>query len=168
MYLFRHGAGMLSAWGWQPGLVGPGLAPLGQPLHGSKLAAARASEVTRVSGVGFGWTLISRETLERIPLRLEPSEDWAPDVPFALDCLRANILQVAHFGVLCGHWDGVRWRGPLGCQVVDGVWVRARRNMVTIIAGEKLELIAGNEYAVPAADVSMLERREFAERIPGR
>lgn len=170
VYLFRHGPGMLNAWEWRPGMAElpghPRLAKLGQPLAGYRLTLARQAQITRVSGVGFGCMLIRREVLEQVPFRsAQPDEDYAPDVPFALDCLTAGVKAVAHFGVLCGHWDGVRWRGPLGCALVQGTWVRAKQNVVTMVAGERLELIAGTEYAVPPGDVRQLERWNFVERI---
>lgn len=65
------------------------------------LSDALVRGVVDVNGVGFGCTLVRREVLERVPFR---PEDWSTsDVTFAADCRAADVRQVAHFGVLCGH-----------------------------------------------------------------
>ena len=66
------------------------------------LARAWADGIANVSGAGFGCTLIRREVLEAIPFRSGPDHPH-PDLPFAADCIRAGIRQVAHFRALCGH-----------------------------------------------------------------
>lgn len=55
-----------------------------------------------VAGVGLGCTLIKRDVLEALDFRLgetHAANDWY----FAVDCQKAKVRQVAHFGVVCGH-----------------------------------------------------------------
>ena len=58
----------------------------------------------RVTGVGFGFTLIKRAILEEISFH-PTDENYAPDWGFAVDATRADIKQIARFDVLCGHID---------------------------------------------------------------
>jgi hypothetical protein len=68
----------------------------------AELYRYRQAGVGRVSGVGFGCTLIRRQVLEEISFRTDYFEH-APDMPFAHDCVRKEILQLARFDVECGH-----------------------------------------------------------------
>lgn len=55
-----------------------------------------------VAGVGLGCTLIARSVLEDIDFRLgetHAANDWY----FAVDCQKAKVRQVCHFGVSVGH-----------------------------------------------------------------
>lgn len=58
----------------------------------------------RVTGVGFGFTLIRREVLENIEFH-STDGNYAPDWGLAVDATRATIKQIARFDVLCGHID---------------------------------------------------------------
>lgn len=98
-YLFRHSRvlNFLKLDGRQN--VGMSLS-----LYPQDLIAARRQVVCEVSGVGFGCTLIRREVLQQIPIWMPTEiEGPAPDIPFALACLRAGIRQVGRFDVCCGH-----------------------------------------------------------------
>jgi hypothetical protein len=57
-----------------------------------------------VAGVGLGCTLIRADVLRAVPWRLLGASGGAHnDWSFAVDCQRAGVRQVAHFGVRCGH-----------------------------------------------------------------
>jgi hypothetical protein len=154
VYVLRHGAAVLNAWEW----LGEGSVNIGESLslHPDRLTKARRQEVTQVGGVGFGCTLIRRETLERIPFRSGGDGSEAPDMPFAVDCIRAGVRQVAHFGVLCGHWDGERWLEPFEAHDAQLVRVRVHQNVTVRVGGETRVLAAGQEYELP-------ERRALLE-----
>lgn len=143
VYLLRHGVQVVNAWEYS------GDRNLGESLslRPARLRQALAQGVVRVSGVGFGCTLIRREVLARIPFRSGDEGTEAPDVPFAVDCLRANVLQVAHFGVLCGHWDGETWL-RIGAQGQTTAVV-ARQTVVVSVDGESRRLVAGERYELP-------------------
>ena len=98
VYLFRHGPPALNTLRYTTGSA-PDM-PLSR--FPDDLARAWADGIANVSGAGFGCTLIRREVLEAIPFRSGPDHPH-PDLPFAADCIRAGIRQVAHFKVLCGH-----------------------------------------------------------------
>jgi hypothetical protein len=98
-YMLRHGEPVLNAWQYI------GSAGLGMSLdkYPAELRQYQQAGVGRVSGCGFGCTLIRRQVLEAIPFRASTSVYHAPDMPFALDCVRLGITQLARFDVRCGH-----------------------------------------------------------------
>ena len=68
------------------------------------LERARRQVITECSGLGFGCTLIKREVLEKVEIRrFEVGGHPSPDMQFAADCMRNNVVMKAHFGVSCGH-----------------------------------------------------------------
>lgn len=77
----------------------------GRPLwmNTGQARDARQAGVVRVSGVGWGCTLIPRATLERIEFPERCEENPAFDLVFAERCMQAGLHLVANFRVLCGH-----------------------------------------------------------------
>lgn len=165
VYLFRHGTPVLNT------LLhyGPGARNIGESLslpvnRNERERIIKQRGPYEVSGVGFGCTLIRRDVLKQIPFR--PSEDGicAPDIPFATDCLRAGIRQMAHFGVICGHWDGQRWLMPIG-GMKEMTRVRALQNVYVALSGGTQELIAGMEYDLPSDELYEIVRAGFVTVI---
>ena len=157
VYVFRQGAGAtLNAWELLPNAKNPGES---LSLHPRKADRARRQVIVPVSGVGFGCTLIRREVLERIPFRGGESGTEAPDVPFATDCLRAGVRQIAHFGVLCAHWNGARWLYPFGSGCT--VRVRALQDVTARIGHESRRLSVGQDYELPDDDAHELARAGY-------
>lgn len=167
VYVLRHGAAVLNTWEKLPQArnLGESLS-----LTPGKLRAARKRGVTPVSGVGFGCTLIRRAVLEQVPFRSGGLGSEAPDMPFALDCVRAGIRQVADFAVLCGHWDPERdvWLLPFG-PATAGVQLRCRANHdVTVLAGDRpRRLTRWREYDLPAAAALELARAGYVTVLTG-
>jgi hypothetical protein len=155
VYLLRHGANVVNAYEYI------GAKNIGESLSmwPKRLATARKEEVARVSGVGFGCTLIRRETLERIPFRSNDKGTAAPDVPFAQDVLAAGIESVAHFGVLCGHWQTWRMLEPFKDEREPTQLVRANQSVNIMVSGQSFPLVKGQEYHLAeekAADLARL------------
>jgi hypothetical protein len=159
VYLLRHGVAVLNAWE----LVGPRNMGESLSLHPDRLARAMRQQIVPVSGVGFGCTLIRREVLERIPFRSGGDGTEAPDMPFALDCLHSDTLQVAHFGVLCGHWDGSGWLQPFTAGA--SARVRANANVTVRNGQETLKMTAGQEYEIVAGEVRDLVRAGYVTAL---
>lgn len=148
VYLLRHGIEILNTYRWVSNQgIGESLS-----LYAQQLEAARAQVVAEVSGIGFGCTLIRRETLERIPFRPDESRG-APDMPFAIDCVQAGIKQIAHFGVLCGHWDGGKRLYPFtgGRAAMQLVKALVTAN-ISLSNGGAAQIEEGKEYHLPVAD----------------
>lgn len=59
----------------------------------------------QVAGLGLGCTLISRQTLVRLPFR-QTRPDHCCDTTLALDAIGEGLIQVADLGVVCGHMLG--------------------------------------------------------------
>lgn len=148
VYLLRHGIEILNTYRWVSNQgIGESLS-----LYAQQLEAARAQVVAEVSGIGFGCTLIRRETLERIPFRPDESRG-APDMPFAIDCVQAGIKQIAHFGVLCGHWDEGKRLYPFAGGRASMQLVRALETVnISLSNGGAAQIEEGKEYHLPVAD----------------
>jgi hypothetical protein len=163
VYVLRHGVRVVNAWEYVRGSRNLGES-LSLSRHRDRLRrAVRERQVVEVSGVGFGCTLIRREVLERIPFRAGEPGCEAPDVPFAVDCLRAGVGQVAHFGVLCGHWDDGEWLrvGETG----GTVRVVARRDVTVSVEGESRRLRTGGEYELPEGEAAEMVRAGYVGRV---
>ena len=99
VYVLRHGARVLNAWRHTNG----GYVGMSLTMFPKMLSRAKKQVIARVSGVGFGCTLIRRFALEKVDFHPARSGHPVPDVPFAEDCIRNGWAQLAHFGVECGH-----------------------------------------------------------------
>lgn len=157
VYLLRHGAKCLNAFGYKDRRrMGATMS-----LRPEEAQAARARGWAKVSGVGWGCTLIRREVLERIAIRGEDAQD-AGDMAFAGDCLRAGVEQVARFDVLCGHIDGERVLWPF--QNNDGLVGRvyALRDAPLGVQGNDVPLRRGRYYSFPLDVARALARAGYA------
>jgi hypothetical protein len=140
-YTLRHGGQVINAWQYI-GQQGLGMSLNRYP---DELRALARAGVGRVSGVGFGCTLLRRQVLERVPFRSDTG-NHAPDMPFALDCVRLGITQLARFDVRCGHiHEGVileqEQRGPTAkVKVKQAVNILLDGGGVSLMEGDELEL----------------------------
>lgn len=75
----------------------------------------------RVSGTGFGCTLIRAEALSDISFRAGDDGNPIPDLPFSQDCMKKGIKQVCNMGVKCWHFSNGSWLwpGPEGPEKSD-------------------------------------------------
>jgi hypothetical protein len=161
VYLLRHGANVLNTYAYiNERNLGESLS-----MWPKKLAAARKQEVARVSGVGFGCTLIRRETLERVPFRSNEKGTAAPDVPFAQDVLAAGIESVAHFGVLCGHWQTWRMLEPFKDEREPTRLVKANQSVNIFVGGQSFRLVEGQEYHLAESAVVDLIRAAYVSPL---
>src|SRR3990172_3368820 len=71
-------------------------------MYQKRLGQDVQAGVVDTHGAGMGCLLIQRNVLKRVDFRTT-AQMTAPDFPFAEDCKRLGIRQVAHFGVQCGH-----------------------------------------------------------------
>lgn len=105
LYMLRHGAKCVNAFTMIDDSPNIGKSV---SFKKSVFLAALRKKIVRVSGVGFGFTLIKREVLEKVPFR-QTDQNFAPDWGFAVDCTKKKIKQYCRFDVICGHieQDGV-------------------------------------------------------------
>jgi hypothetical protein len=153
VYLLRHGSNVVNALEASQGRnIGMSLT-----FAPRLLAQAQRAGVVEVSGVGFGCTLMRREVLERIPFRPDGEGGQAPDIPFATDCVRAGVRQVAHFGVLCGHVEEGK---VLQVSEQPGERVRVEAlQTVTVTGPQRLE--AGQIYELDGVLAGELARAGY-------
>ena len=160
VYMLRHGSNVLNAWEHAAGRnLGMSLS-----LYPERLEQAKRRGIVEVSGVGFGCTLIRRAVLESIPFRPDDKAK-APDIPFATDCLRAGIRQVAHFGVACGHvHEGkVLTMSDDSGRMVEAV---ALQDVTINVRGQTVRLVQGVSYAMPADEAGELVRAGYVRVLP--
>lgn len=118
--------------------------PLGNYPHILQQAIDR--QQMKVSGVGWGCTLIRRKVFEAITPRDDTGGSYACDIPFAEDCLRAGFEQVARFDVICSHWNGRQWLTPFEKEnmkpylVLETVNANANGKFMRLKKGASIEL----------------------------
>lgn len=159
-YLLRHGSNVLSLWQWTDGRnLGMSLS-----LYPAALAALRKKGVGPVCGVGFGCTLARREVVAKIAFR--GPDDQAPDLPFALDCIRAGIKPLGRFDLECGHFHAGNWlwpwRQPEG-DIVQRIYML--QNVTVTVDGDSKPLKRGRYYSLPASVREDLIRAGYATHL---
>jgi hypothetical protein len=123
----------------------------------AELAQARQAGVWRICGVGNGCTLFRRNVLERLAFRDGgDGQQYAPDLPFAEDALRAGFLSLGRFDVPVEHIeDGRRLHPYLHAGPTK---VTALETVNAIAAGRHVHLDAGQTYELSQAEAADLER----------
>jgi hypothetical protein len=86
-------------------------------------------------------------------------------MPFAIDCVRADVKQVAHFGVLCGHYDKGNLLMPYAAHWTAPETVIALANMNVNIGGHSVPIKAGHRYDFPYVDAIHLIRGGYARVV---
>jgi hypothetical protein len=160
-YLLRHGEPVLNAWRYE-GTAGLGMS-LGRPQYAVEFRKLREAGVGRVSGCGFGCTLIRREVLEAIPFRAD-AFGHAPDMPFAIDCVHKDILQLARFDVRCGHIDKGVTMEIQGKS--DGkVTVTCIQPINILVEGSGVSLVEGDTIELPPEQAQWLASQGYVEVV---
>lgn len=160
VYVLRHGSNVLNAWQYK----GDKNLGMSLTLFPRELEILRRAGRGRVSGVGWGCTLIRRPVLERAPLTDGNGTCPAGDIPFATWCLRNKIAMWARFDVPCGHIEEGKVLMPYE-DGVDMAKIKALQSVNVMVGGASLRLEAGQRYVIPARDASELERAGYVERM---
>ena len=119
-YVFRRGKPVFSVFRYIKGHTCPDETLDNFP----SLRASSWGKVVKCSGAGIGCMLINRQTVERVPFRVDPENchcDWV----FVHDLLKAGVNYRAHLGVICGHKqpDGViLWPTREGVERTKGTF----------------------------------------------
>lgn len=166
VYLLRHGTPTLSAWQY----VNDRNMGMSLSLYPNEIRRYRRQGWARVSGVGWGCTLIRRPVLERLQIHSsEPSD--AGDLTFASECLRAGIEMVARFDVPCGH---IMENGTVLEPFAQGgivARVYALQAINANVGGQSVPLKKGHYYTLPPDVALELARAGYVrvtnEETPG-
>lgn len=160
VYVLRHGSNVINAWRYD----GDRNLGMSLSLYPRELARLRErGEIVRVSGVGWGCTLIRREVLAQAWLHDGGGTCPAGDIPFAQWCLHNGVRMMAHFGVRCGHVEEGRVLEVN--ETIDMVKVEALQR-VNVMSGEQtVGLEPGKRYVLAAAAVDDLVRAGYVRRI---
>lgn len=160
-YVLRHGSNVLNTWQYIGGRnLGESLT-----LHPQELQRLRQAGQGRVSGVGWGCTLMRRRVLERIKFRDGDGENPAGDLAFAVDVQRAGLVAMARFDVACGHIEGDEVLHPWEIGLINMVEVDALQSLNVLIAGAVVRLVAGQRYELPGADAHELARAGYVRIV---
>lgn len=159
-YQLRHGALCLSTWRYENDHA------LGMPLNNypEELARYRADGVGRVCGCGMGATLFRRHVLEALPFRGGGGDQWAPDIPFAQDALRAHFVSMARFDVPVAHYDGLIRLEPYA--IMETLECRATQTVNAIADGQWIALVAGQVYSLRPRVAEDLLSVGYVELLP--
>lgn len=157
VYMLRHGSGVCNAWEF----IGDHAMGESLTLYPKDLAAARAAGVVRVSGVGWGCTLIRREVVERIRFHTGGDMNAAGDIAFAMDCLYQGVVMVADMRVACDHFDGELRLGAFGGDMSGYVKVVAQQDVVVMDGQGSRQLERGEEYEMQLGLANDLARAGY-------
>jgi hypothetical protein len=155
VYMLRHGTHTLNAWQW----ISKTNMGMSLSLYPSEAKAAWKRGWAKVSGVGWGCTLIRREVFNRFNVRYDGGD--AGDLAFAADCTRAGIELVARFDVPCLHIepDG----NVLDPRKKGGIVVRvlALQTFVAGVGGHSLPMKKDRYYTVTTEAAYDLQRAGY-------
>lgn len=164
LYLLRHGTHTLSAWKYENDWN------IGMPLtrYPQEMRDARKAGTWRVSGVGFGATLIRRHVLEQIAFHGGGGDKVAaPDMPFAQDALRAGFVSVCRFDVQVGHIENGRLLMPFGESNVDKKPYVCIQNVNAMVGEIWMRLIEGERYLFTVEEADELVRCGYLRGVAG-
>jgi hypothetical protein len=157
VYVLRHGAYVLNAYEYiNDHALGESLS-----LHPEKAEAARDAGAVRVSGIGWGCTLIHRHVLEMFPFPEVDPDNPAHDVTFAKQCVAANLMQIAQFNVLCGHVSRDLTLWPFEADAAVYRTVRPLYTMNVWDGGNSVRIVAGQECKLLAETAINLARANY-------
>lgn len=168
-YLLRHGSKMLSTWQYINDRN------LGMSLSNYKveLRQARDAGMHRVSGTGFGCTLMRRHVLEAIEFTGATARDQnqCPDLRFAAACLQHKFISNGRFDVPVLHWDEERgeWLHPYQTRRNRMAQYRALETKSAFAAGRIVRLERGKPIDLTdeeALDLQRLGAIEAAAAAP--
>ncbi len=157
-YTLRHGSHVLNTWRYENQRnFGMSLS-----LYPHELRILRKAKIGRVSGVGWGCTLIRRDVLERAPF-IDDGQCMAGDLPFAQWCLANDVLMLARFDLECGHVEDGKILMPY--ETTDPVRVEPLQRVRVLVDGATVTLEEGQPIDLPAFMVADLERAGYVRRL---
>ncbi len=164
VYVLRHGLRLLSAWKYDNDRnVGMSLSN-----YPHELQRARDAGAWRVSGIGFGCTLFRRRALEKIEFRDGgDGKQWAPDIPFAEDALKAGFISKAQFTVLVGHAENDKILWPFGINDMETDRYTARETINVMSSGGVIKMVQGESYDFTPDEAHDLVRMGLLDMYDG-
>jgi hypothetical protein len=155
-YLLRHGQKVLSTWQY----INDRNLGMSLSNYRAELQQAREAVVHRVSGTGFGCTLIRRHVLETIEFTGASDRDQneCPDLRFSEDCLRAGFRSNGRFDVPVLHYDGEICLHPFQNRRNALSKYIAQETVRTFAAGRIVQLTKGGEIELTDEEAVELGR----------
>lgn len=155
-YLLRHGMRVLNTWQY----INDRNLGMSLSHYRDELRRAREAAVWRISGAGFGCTLIRRHVLEQIEFTGATPRDQnqCPDLRFAEDCLRNGFAAYGRFDAPVMHWDGDTWLHPFQNRRNRMAKYTALESVNVIAAGRWMRLTAGETVDLSDEEAAELTR----------
>jgi hypothetical protein len=163
-YKLRHGSKCLNTWQY----INDHNLGMSLTNYPRELRRARQENIHRVSGAGFGCTLIRRHVVEAIEFTGQTPRDknWCPDLRFAEDCLRRQFVANGRFDVPVLHWDETRWVHPFEDRRNRVAKYLALESMNAMAAGRFVRLAQGAEIELTDEEAAELARIGAVEAVP--
>jgi len=155
-YLLRHGQKILSTFQW----INDRNLGMSLSNYRAELKHARENVVHRVSGAGFGCTLIRRHVLMEIEFTGASDRDQnkCPDLRFAEDCLRRRFISNGRFDVPVMHYDGDYCFHPFQSRRNGVDKYIAQETVRAFAAGRIVQLTQGDEIELTEEEALELSR----------
>ncbi len=167
-YLLRHGQKILSTFQW----INDRNLGMSLSNYPHELRQARAAVVHRVSGAGFGCTLIRRHVLTEIQFTGASDRDQneCPDLRFAEDCLRRGFRSYGRFDVPVMHYDDGYCFHPFQSRRNGVNKYTAQETVRALAAGRIVQLTKGGEIELTDEEAFELSRVGYIDpsTIPSR
>lgn len=167
-YLLRHGQKCVSTFQW----INDRNLGMSLSNYPAELRQAREKIVQRVSGAGFGCTLIRRHVLEAIEFSGSNPRDKneCPDLRFAEDCLRKRFVSNGRFDVPVLHYHDGAWLHPFQHRRNSVQKYIAQETVRAFAAGRIVKLIKGGEIELTDEEAFELSRCGYIDpaTIPAR
>ncbi|MGE5193880.1 MAG: hypothetical protein ACM3U2_15400, partial [Deltaproteobacteria bacterium] len=162
-YLLRHGQKMLNTFQY----INDRNLGMSLSNYRPELSRARQEIVHRISGAGFGCTLIRRHVLEAIEFTgtVPRDQNWCPDLRFAEDCLKKRFISNGRFDVPVLHWDGQTCWHPFQNRRNSVAKYIAVETMNAMAAGRFIRLAQGQEIELTDEEAQELMRMGAVARI---
>ena len=161
-YVLRHGSHVLNTWQRQ----GTNNLGMSLTLYPQELKRYIKAGYGPVCGCGWGFTLIYRDTLERIPFHDGNGANPPGDIQFAIDCLRGGVMAMGRFDVPCGHYNEL---GRLLMPYDDAppqARVLALFTMNVQIGNDSVRILEGIRYTMTRDQAYELERAGYVRVLP--
>ncbi len=158
-YMLRHGKPVLNTWQW----INDRNLGMSLSNYPDELRRARESVVWKVSGAGFGCTLIQRRVLEVIEFTGPSDRDrnTCPDLRFAEACLRRHFSSNGRFDVPVVHYSRGHWLHPF--QEYAMTKYVALETVNAVAAGRFMRLVKDHEIELSDEEAKDLSRVGYIE-----
>ena len=156
VYAFRTRTVVTNAYRWVEGCHEP---QMSLTMFPNEMKRARSAGTVRVSGVGWGCTLIRADVMRQV----QPRGDRDCDIHFAQDCIKNKIEMWANMNVHCAHYHGDKKIMPFDTDEV--IAVHCNKSFVGRGMRHAARYEAGQDYKMPLRYFEEYRRAGYVEAL---